>query len=151
MSSGLRSLNFWDVTKHSLVGRTIFLGQPIGPILKGQAVPENCQLTGACLIIQGMVWTVTAYQGRYRSQPGCWGVRMPPGHGGRKNVGLDPLPSLRTNHHPHQPLYNKAFTRGLAFLLDCLHLENGNDRLSQNVCNYQQMLSTALQAGRWWV
>ena len=122
------------------------LGQPIGSIFKGQAVQENCQLTGGCLIIQGMVWTVTAYQGRYRSQPDCWGVKMLPGHGGRKNVRLDPLPSLRTNHHPHQHLYNKASTHGLAFLLDCLHLENGTDRLSKNVGNYQHMLGIALQA-----
>ena len=85
---------------------------------------------------------------RYRSQAGCWGVKMPPGHGGRKNVGLYPLPSLRTNHHPHQPLYNKASTSGLAFLLDRLHLENGTDRLSQNISNYHQMLGTHKLEGR---
>ena len=69
--------------------------------------------------------------GEHKSQADCWGVKMSPGHGGRKNVGLDPLPSLRTNHHPHQPLYNKASIHGLAFLLDCLRPENGTDKLSQ--------------------
>jgi len=108
------------------------LGQPIGPIFKGQSVPENCQLTGGWMpYYTGDGLDSDCLSGEHKSQADCWGVKMSPGHGGRKNVGLDPLPSLRTNHHPHQPLYNKASIHGLAFLLDCLRPENGTDKLSQ--------------------
>jgi hypothetical protein len=61
---------------------------------------------------------------------------------------LAPLPSPRTNHHAHLPLHNKISTCGLAFLLECLELEYGTDRPSQNVSDYQQMLGITLQAGR---
>jgi len=35
-------LLFWDVTRHGLVVGTDVSGQPIGPILKGKVVQEEC-------------------------------------------------------------------------------------------------------------